>query len=323
MAFAPRPHVEVVHLLDLPAREVLLPGANKPARLIVLSESPVNKAVSAVLDLPPDWRRDPGYNPNTFMEHYLLAGDLRVGREVQLLPHHYFRTEIGAAAGPYQTRHGARVLFFTEGDPLAWRAVTDAGDDLHEGLKWIDTNQQTWCEVFTVGSRVMPSGARLLIKLLHIDPETRAYTRLIKAMAGWHDDRIEHHLCVEEAYTIAGHMTYSFGTQEPDAYFYRPPLLKHGCFQAHADGTVWLIRSDGEILNLYTDQDGTPLNWDAGTDREPVFADPQRSARAGAWTGAGQHVTPIPPRRPGLPDPVERAQTIPEFQPVNPGDPNI
>src|SRR5262245_61714438 len=315
MSFAPRPHVELVHVLDMPGHDVILPGANQPARLITLSESPVNKAVSAVLDLPPGWQREPGRNPDTFVEHYLLAGDLKVGG-IQLLPHHYFRTERSAAAGAWRTTHGARILYFTEGDPLAWEPAAQPSEDLHEGIKWIDTNKQTWCEVFTVGTPVLDTGARLLIKLLHIDPETRAYTRLVKAMAGWRDHRTAHHTCVEEAYTISGHMTYNFGTLEVDTYFYRPPLVKHGFFQAYPDGTIWLIRSDGELLNLYTKEDGTPLNWDPGSEREPVFADPSRSARAGAWTGAGQHVVPIPPRRPGLADPVERAIDVPEVKPA-------
>jgi len=70
------------------------------------------------------------------------------------------------------------------------------------------------------------------------------------------------------------------------------------------------------LLNLYTEPDGTPLNWDPGSPREPVHADPQRSPRAGAWTGAGQHITPIPRRRPGMPDPVERDVDVPQVKPA-------
>jgi hypothetical protein len=99
--------------------------------------------------------------------------------------------------------------------------------------------------------------------------------------------------------------------------------VKHGFFQAYPDGAVWLIRSDGELLNLYTEADGTPLNWDPGSDREPVYAEPERSARAGDWSGSGQHIEPIPPRKPGLPDPVERELTIPEYQVAKPGHPHI
>src|SRR5688572_1216174 len=100
----------------MPANEVVLSGSQQPVRLITLSESPVNQAISAVIDLPAGWQRERGTNPDTFVEYYLLSGDLNVGGDLQLLPHHYFRTEIGAAAGPFSSVHGARLLCFTEGD---------------------------------------------------------------------------------------------------------------------------------------------------------------------------------------------------------------
>ncbi|MCS7003261.1 MAG: DUF4437 domain-containing protein [Dehalococcoidia bacterium] len=294
MAFAPRPHVELVHVLDMPAREVLFPGANKPARLIVLSESPVNKAVSAVLDLPPGWERERGVNNDTFVEYYLLAGDLLVGGDLQLLPHHYFRTEKGAAAGPWSTVHGARVLYFTEGDPMNWQATPQPAPTLSEGIVWNDTNLVGWEDTFVPGPNVVAeTGARLKIKMLYRDPETGAYSRLILAEAGWHDHRYAHHPVVEEAFTIRGHMTYNFGTLEVDTYFYRPPRIKHGNFEAYPDGTVWLIRSDGDLENIYTSLDGEPGNWAYGTDREPVLTDAEnlvRSKRAGPWSGEGQHI---------------------------------
>src|SRR5438309_1270014 len=147
MPFAPRPHVELVHVLDMPAKDLKLPGAEKPARLITLSESSQNRAISAVLDLPAGWRRERGANPDTFVEHYLLSGDLRVGG-LQLLPHHYYRAEAATAAGPWESTHGARVLYFTEGDPLAWRAVREEGDDINEGITWVDTNTMPWGDIF-------------------------------------------------------------------------------------------------------------------------------------------------------------------------------
>jgi hypothetical protein len=292
MAFAPRPHVELVHVLDMPAREITLPGSNMPARLIVLSESPVNKAVSAILDLPPGWRRERGANPDTFVEHYLLAGDLLVGDDLQLLPHHYFRTEIGTAAGPFSTVHGARIVYFTEGDPMAWTPVSSPGPALSEGITWHNTNIMPWEDIFVAGPNVTETGAKLKIKLLHMDPRTKAYTRLILAEKGWYDHRFAHHPVVEEAYTISGHMTYNYGTLEVDTYFYRPPRVKHGDFLSYPDGCVWIIRSDGELENIYTSLDGEPGNWEYGTDREPVPVDEKlvRSKRAGPWNGYGQHI---------------------------------
>ena len=287
MSFAPRPHVELVHALDMPAKEVKLPGADRPARLITLSESPVNKAISAILDLPPGWTRERGANPDTFVEHYLLSGDLKVGG-LQLLPHHYYRTAESTAAGPWSTVHGARILYFTEGDPMAWKKVTAPGDDINEGVTYIDTNKLPWGDIFVAGP---PSdGAKLMIKLLYMDPESKAYTRLILAQPGWKDHRTAHHPVVEEAYTIEGHMDYNFGGLEVDTYFYRPPRVKHGFFVAYPGGTVWIIRSDGQLENIYTEPDGTPVNWTPGTERAPipVQGQPVRSKRAGPWDGRGR-----------------------------------
>lgn len=286
MPWAPRPHVELVHVLDMAAKEVRLPGTDRPARIITLSESPQNHAISAVLDVPAGWRRERGANPDTFVEQYVLGGDLRVG-ELQLLPHHYHRTAVGTAAGPWTSTHGARVLYFTEGDPMAWRPVSAPGDDLTEGTSWIDTNKVAWGDIFVAGP---PSdGAKLMIKLLYMDPGSKAYTRLILAQPGWRDHRTAHHPVVEEAYTIEGHMDYNFGALEVDTYFYRPPRIKHGHFHAYPAGTVWIIRSDGELENIYTERDGTPVNWTPGTDRAPITVDqPERSKRAGPWDGRGR-----------------------------------
>jgi hypothetical protein len=94
---------------------------------------------------------------------------------------------------------------------------------------------------------------------------------------------------VEEAFTIAGHMDYNFGALEVDTYFYRPPRVKHGFFQAYPAGTVWIIRSDGQLENIYTESDGTPVNWEPGTDRAPITVkDPVRSRRSGPWDGRGR-----------------------------------
>lgn len=290
MAFAPRPHVEFVAVVDVPGEAVLFPGASGPGRMMVLSRSPVNGAVSAVLDVPPGWQRERGANPETFAEYYLLSGDLRVGDELQLLPFHYFRAGRGAAAGPLTSVHGARMLFFTEGDPLAWRSIVEPGPDLTEGLFWKDMNKEPWSNSVYDGPPVMDDGGRLRAKQIYRDPETGCHSRLVMAGKGWRDHRTEHHPVVEEMYTLAGHMEYNFGVLEVDTYFYRPPWVKHGFFQTYPDGTTWFLRTDGELENIYTDSDGTPISWEAGTDREPiVVTDVVRSRRAGPWDGRGQH----------------------------------
>ncbi|GIW07679.1 MAG: hypothetical protein KatS3mg060_2484 [Dehalococcoidia bacterium] len=290
MPFAPRPHVELVHVVDLPAREVLLPGATAPARLIVLSESPVNRAVSAILDLPPGWQRDRGANPETFSEWFVMAGDLAVGDDLVLLANHYYRAGRDVAMGPLSSVHGARLLFFTEGDPLAWRPLPGRAPAVTEGITYVDTNKQEWIPSIYPGPPVHGEVSRLWTKILHMDDECKS--RLVMAGKGWWDHRTSHHPCVEEMYTLRGEMDYNFGKLEVDTYFYRPPRVKHGFFQAYPDGTTWFIRTDGDLENIYTEPDGTPINWEYGSEREPIVVDPKtlvRSKRAGPWSGAGQH----------------------------------
>ena len=126
---------------------------------------------------------------------------------------------------------------------------------------------------------------------------TGFYTRLVHASEGWTDHRLAHHPCYEEAYTVQGHMEYNFGTLDLGTYFFRPARVKHGHFTTMEGGATWLLRSDGELLNWYTQNewvrwggeavnygpDGTRMRWsqsthDLGT--RPDLAQRRRPARA-------------------------------------------
>ena len=99
------------------------------------------------------------------------------------------------------------------------------------------------------------------------------------AAAGWTDHRLAHHPCYEEAYTVQGHMEYNFGTLDLGTYFFRPARVKHGHFTTMEGGATWLLRSDGELLNWYTQNewvrwggeavnygpDGSRMRWSQST----------------------------------------------------------
>ncbi|MFN8534387.1 MAG: DUF4437 domain-containing protein [Dehalococcoidia bacterium] len=284
MPFTARPHTELVHTRDLPADEVLLPGADRAARLITLSRSSENGAISGVLILPPGWQREAGGNPATFVEHFVLSGDLTVG-ELQLQPWHYLRLARGASAGPWSTNHGARLLIFTNGDPLSWQPGSPTGEGVHH----VDSNLTEWEIPFVPGPNVTKTGARLLIKMLYRDPEEGGYTRLVKQLPGWEDARLEHHLCVEETFGLYGEAWYNFGYAPAESYFWRPPKIQHGNFRSGDSGKIGLTRTDGALENIYSTLDGDPVGWEPGSDRAPIPVDqvnPIRSATAG----------PLPPQ---------------------------
>jgi hypothetical protein len=70
-------------------------------------------------------------------------------------------------------------------------------------------------------------------------------------------------------------MEYNFGTLDPGCYFFRPARIKHGHFVSEEGGVTFLLRSDGELFNWYTQNewvrwggeatnygpDGTRMNW--------------------------------------------------------------
>ncbi|MBB3041549.1 hypothetical protein FHU40_001350 [Nocardioides soli] len=111
----------------------------------------------------------------------------------------------------------------------------------------IDSEAMNWDAVPNPGP--MPG---LFIKYLHVDPVTGFYTRLVHAQEGWSDHRLAHHPCYEEAYTTQGLMEYNFGTLDLGTYFFRPARVKHGHFTSMEGGCTWLLRSDGELANWYT-----------------------------------------------------------------------
>lgn len=119
----------------------------------------------------------------------------------------------------------------------------------------------------------------LFIKYLHVDPVIGFYTRLVHAQEGWADHRLAHHPCYEEAYTTQGHMEYNFGTLDLGTYFFRPARVKHGHFTTMEGGATWLLRSDGELVNWYTQNEwvrwgGEAVNYAPGGGR-------------GRWDGDG------------------------------------
>ena len=124
--------------------------------------------------------------------------------------------------------------------------------------------------------------------MLYRDEKTGFYTRLIKAKPNWREHPLAHHPVYEEAYCLEGSFHYNFGEMWPGTYFFRPALVRHGDFTAGDDGTVWLLRCDGDLVDWYTDNakmemHGDPVNWgkDYPGTLDPVPLQPVRSRSIG------------------------------------------
>ncbi|GIF98694.1 DUF4437 domain-containing protein [Catellatospora citrea] len=281
-----RAHVELIHEDDYIWHVGELPYGEGKVRERRLSVDEEDGSSSLSLDFPADWGRGGGV-PHANTEFYVVSGSLSYGG-TELGAGGYVQVPKGVPMDWIKVREGSRVLH--------WREYGDCGFD-PDARRWadavgevtvLDSNRMEWTEAPSVGP-LTP----LYIKLLHRDPKTGFYTRLIRAKKGWTDHRLAHHPCYEEFYTLGGKMAYNFGDIDDGTYCFRPAGVKHGHFIAETD-IDWIIRSDGELINWYTTEEwvkwgGHAENYDDHNhDHLPVISTlPVRSRSRGAWTGDG------------------------------------
>lgn len=244
-----RPHVELIQQDDYVWHAAELPRSEGRASERRLSVDEEDGSSSLRVGFETDWGRGPGiHHANT--EWYVLDGQMTYGEQV-VGPGGYLYVPRGVASDALRFAEGTQVLHHREYGDAGFdptdSADAPAWDDAREQVVLLDSAAMEWEEVPKEGP--MPG---LLIKYLHVDPVTGFYTRLVHASAGWADHRLAHHPCYEEAYTVQGHMEYNFGTLEVGTYFFRPARIKHGHFTTMEDGATWLLRSDGELFNWYT-----------------------------------------------------------------------
>jgi hypothetical protein len=280
-----RAHVETIQEDDYIWHAAELPGGNGRASERRLSVDEEDGSSSLRVDFHTEWNRSAGiHHANT--EYHVLEGEMSYGDRT-----------IGKGAYVYAPKGvPTEAIRFSEGSKiLHYREFGDAGFDAVDSVnapRWkaaredvivIDTEAMQFDAVQNAGP--MPG---LFIKYLHIDPVTHFYTRLVFAQEGWTDHRLAHHPCYEEAYTTQGSMAYNFGDLTPGTYFFRPARVKHGHFTALEGGTTWLLRSDGELQNWYTQNEwvrwgGEAVNYGPGGGRGTWSASTHDLAGGRTW----------------------------------------
>lgn len=282
-----RPHVELIHEDDYIWHAAELPRSEGRARQrnLSLDEEDGSASTSVVFDAAFD--REAGYHVAD-TEWYVLEGEIAIGDQV-LGKGGYLHAPKGMVVPRTQAKEGTRILLYREYGDWGFEPTTRRADWASEqDLTVLDTEATPWEAVDKPGPK-----PGLMIKMLHRNPDTGFYSRLIWAKPGWDDHRLAHHPCYEEAYTIWGSMVYNFGDLTPGTYFFRPAWMKHGHFISHEpDGCAWLIRSDGDLINYYTTNErviveGTAENYDGET-QGPTLTEPVRSKSMGAWSGDGR-----------------------------------
>jgi hypothetical protein len=289
-----RPHVELIDEKDLVWHPAELPGGTGTALQRNLAYDEEDGSVSAKIRFETDWSRPAGVQ-KAQIEWWILKGEVRLGTEV-LGPNDYWMTPAGHACPELKVKAGTEILYFREFGDWRFEVGGKSRPDLREDQKLVikRTSDMPWIDVkdgspmrFDLGGTPVPG---LYIKMLFRDSKTGFYTRLIKAKPHWREHPLAHHPVYEEAYCLEGSFHYNFGEMWPGTYFFRPALVRHGDFTSGADGTVWIVRCDGDLVDWYTDEGrmemkGKPVNWGPGYPHTvaPVPIQPVRSRSIGKW----------------------------------------
>ncbi|MFG1853729.1 DUF4437 domain-containing protein [Actinomadura geliboluensis] len=263
-----RPHVELIQENDYVWHAAELVGGEGRASERRLSVDEEDGSCSLRVDFHTDWGRGPGIH-HADTEYHVLEGSMTYGGR-RIGKGGYVYAPKGVPTDAITFSEGTRILHYREYGDAGFDPVQSIEaprwKDAREDVIVIDSEAMKWDAVPNPGP--MPG---LFIKYLHVDPVTGFYTRLVHAQEGWTDHRLAHHPCYEEAYTVQGHMEYNFGTLDLGTYFFRPARVKHGHFTSMEGGATWLLRSDGELFNWYTQSEwvrwgGEAINWGPSDD---------------------------------------------------------
>jgi hypothetical protein len=286
-----RPHVELIDEKDLIWHMAELPHGSGEARQRNLNYCEEKGEASLLVEFVSDWTRPAGVHVAQ-TEWYVLQGEVIVGGET-LTNDSYLMAPRGVLTPAIRVKAGTRVLLFREFGDWAFTPANAHGpqrNPQHE-INIKHASKMDWFAVtdpvngspmdFSRGGTPVPG---LFIKLLHHDKVTGFYTRLIRAKPHWVEHPLAHHPCYEEAYTLQGSFEYNFGNMYPGTYFFRPAGVRHGDFVSGPEGTTWLLRCDGRLVDWYTDEarvemHGKPVNWGPGFpgSEPPVLVQPTRS----------------------------------------------
>ncbi|QCX27990.1 DUF4437 domain-containing protein [Nocardioides jishulii] len=277
-----RPHVEMIHEADYVWHPAELPGGVGEAVERRLSVDEEDGSSSLVLEFVTDWSRPAGV-PEADTEFFLVEGEMTYGGRV-MAPWEYVHVPKGVPMEELGFRAGSKALHWREYGTSRFVLGGERHPDARGEVTLTDPNAMEWTSTL---DRTAGPLSPLYIKMLHHDPETDFYTRLIKAPTGWEEPRMLHHPVYEEYYTLAGRTKALHGEASVGTYTFRPSHIKHGHFET-LEETIWIIRCDGALENLHTvdtwiDWGGTALNYDPET-RGPVPSTmPLRSRSAGPW----------------------------------------
>ncbi|MSO64416.1 MAG: DUF4437 domain-containing protein [Alphaproteobacteria bacterium] len=264
-----RPHLDFVQPQLMPWTKGLYGGARPDVEVKTLSIDRENRASSLVLRYPSGWSRSGVEHLSADEELFVLDGELVVNDVLYQrgcyvhLPAGYVRSRASSAAG-------AVVLTFFSAEPRAQAGEPAVRCDERRLISCVDTRKGGWEDNKYFPGRVL---------FLRSDPATGDQIHLQTTRPNDGAGKVERHTTVQEMYTLAGELSGPHGIYYPDAYFWRPPMVKHGPFGTQTGCNFFMRSVDGPLLYEYFPVE-KPFRW--VPEHRPILP-PEYEPYRGPW----------------------------------------
>jgi hypothetical protein len=243
-----RPHIEPLIDADVAQKPLRLPGWNRGIRYRTLSVDSENGACTQIVEFEGGFKQPAGFSTGEW-ELFILDGSLKIGRQTYHKDHYFF-IPAGYRLGNISTAEGCRAIWFFNDHHPDWVKASAHRDGLVKRTNFISTNANDDVR-WQVPSFFPQTEPGIFIKILRLDEYTGALTGLYNMVAGFWQDNISYHDCMEESYHIWGESwMMQFGYLPTGGYFYRPPYINHGPFQCEY-GTYAIFRTDSWLVNHF------------------------------------------------------------------------
>ena len=244
-----RPHIEPLVDTDVTWKQLNLPGWKSGIRYRTLSLDVANGACTQTIEVKAGFKQPAGFS-NSEWEIYVLDGELKVGNEV-LKKHHYMFVPAGYRLPAISSPKGCKCIWFFNDHYPDWQESGAHRDRSVAKTDFVSVNtmdEVRWTTPAMISPQTEPG---VFLKILRLDPVTGGFTGLYFMMAGFWQDNVSYHDCMEESYHIWGESwMMQFGYLPTGGYFYRPPYIGHGPFQCEY-GTLAIFRTDSWLVNHF------------------------------------------------------------------------
>ena len=243
-----RPHIEPLIDTDVTQKTLTLPGWRPGISYRTLSVDTENGACTQIVEFAGGFKQPAGFSTSEW-ELFILDGSLEIGGEKYTRDHYLF-VPAGYRLGEIKAHEGCRAIWFFNDHYPDWVEADAHRDRAVDRKAFISTNANN--EVRWIVPSFFPqTEPGIFIKILRMDEFTGAFTGLYNMVAGFWQDNISYHDCMEESYHIWGESWMAqFGYLPTGGYFYRPPYINHGPFQC-AYGTYAIFRTDSWLVNHF------------------------------------------------------------------------